>query len=78
MDKVVVITGGSRGIGAATARLAARHGYAVCVTYLKNRDAANAVIDEIKANGGRAVANGADNGLGHVCDWYRYDRPAAA
>lgn len=63
MDKVVVITGGSRGIGAATARLAARHGYAVCVTYLKNRDAANAVIDEIKANGGRAIAVAANVSL---------------
>ncbi len=63
MDKVVIITGGSRGIGAATARLAARHGYAVCVTYLKNRDAANAVIDEIKANGGRAIAVAANVSL---------------
>ena len=33
MDKVVLITGGSRGIGAATARLAAQRGYAVCVNY---------------------------------------------
>lgn len=63
MDKVMVITGGSRGIGAATAKLAALHGYAVCITYLKNRDAANAVIDEIKANGGHAIAVAADVSL---------------
>lgn len=63
MDKVMVITGGSRGIGAATAKLAAFHGYAVCVTYLKNRDAANAVIDEIKANGGHAIAVAANVSL---------------
>jgi len=63
MDKVMVITGGSRGIGAATAKLAALHGYAVCVTYLKNRDAANAVIDEIKANGGHAIAVAANVSL---------------
>ncbi|OZA26900.1 MAG: NAD(P)-dependent oxidoreductase [Hydrogenophilales bacterium 17-64-11] len=63
MDKVMVITGGSRGIGAATAKLAALHGYAVCITYLKNSDAANAVIDEIKANGGHAIAVAADVSL---------------
>ena len=63
MDKVMVITGGSRGIGAATAKLAALHGYAVCITYLKNRDAANAVIDEIKANVGHAIAVAADVSL---------------
>lgn len=63
MDKVMVITGGSRGIGAATAKLAALHGYAVCVTYLKNRDAANAVVDEIKENGGHAIAVAANVSL---------------
>ena len=40
MSKVVVVTGGSRGIGAATCRLAAGRGYAVCVNYRENRDAA--------------------------------------
>jgi NAD(P)-dependent dehydrogenase (short-subunit alcohol dehydrogenase family) len=37
MNKVIVITGGSRGIGAATASLAAKKGYAVCLTYLHNQ-----------------------------------------
>lgn len=60
MNKVIVITGSSRGIGAATAKLAATHGYAVCVNYLKNPNAANAVVDEIQANGGRAIAVAAD------------------
>jgi NAD(P)-dependent dehydrogenase (short-subunit alcohol dehydrogenase family) len=52
----VVITGGSRGIGAATARLAARRGYAVCVNYLRSRDAAESVVDAIVNAGGRAAA----------------------
>jgi NAD(P)-dependent dehydrogenase (short-subunit alcohol dehydrogenase family) len=60
MKKVIVITGASRGIGAATARLAAARGYAVCVNYLKNRAAADAVAGEIAANGGQAIAVGAD------------------
>ncbi len=54
--KVIVITGGSRGIGAATARLAAARGYAVCVNYVKRRDAANAVVSEITSRGGTAIA----------------------
>lgn len=58
--KVVIITGGSRGIGAATARLAAAHGYAVCVNYLKNEAAAQAVVDGIRAAGGKALAVAAD------------------
>jgi NAD(P)-dependent dehydrogenase (short-subunit alcohol dehydrogenase family) len=53
---VVMITGGGRGIGAATARLAAARGYAVCVNYLRDRDAAEAVVQEIRANDGRAIA----------------------
>ena len=44
---VMLITGGGRGIGAATARLAAARGYAVCVNYLKDRDAAEALVKEI-------------------------------
>ena len=60
MDRVVLITGGGRGIGAATARLAAQHGYAVCVNYRRNRDAAVRVVDGIVAAGGRAVALAAD------------------
>jgi 3-oxoacyl-[acyl-carrier protein] reductase len=60
MDKVVLITGAGRGIGAATAKLAARRGWAVCVNYLKNRDAAEAVVRDIGKAGGRAVAIAAD------------------
>src|SRR5438105_698162 len=62
MDRVMLITGGSRGIGAATARLAAERGYAVCVNYRQNRDAAEAVVKEIQAIGPRAIAVGADVG----------------
>jgi NAD(P)-dependent dehydrogenase (short-subunit alcohol dehydrogenase family) len=60
LKKVIVITGGSRGIGAATARLAAARGYAVCVNYLKNHVAANTVVDEIRSGGGQAIAVAAD------------------
>lgn len=60
MNKVIVITGGSRGIGAATARLAAAREYSVCVNYLENRKAANAVVDEINSNGGQAISVAAD------------------
>jgi NAD(P)-dependent dehydrogenase (short-subunit alcohol dehydrogenase family) len=58
--KSVIVTAGSRGIGAATARLAARRGYAVCVNHVRNRVAADDVVTEIEASGGRAVAVGAD------------------
>jgi NAD(P)-dependent dehydrogenase (short-subunit alcohol dehydrogenase family) len=60
MHKALVITGGSRGIGAATARLAAQRGYAVCVNYRRDRDAASDVVKSIEAHGGRAVAVAAD------------------
>jgi NAD(P)-dependent dehydrogenase (short-subunit alcohol dehydrogenase family) len=60
MNRVAIITGASRGIGAATARLAAARGYAVCVNYLKRADAAAAVVDDITAAGGRALAVAAD------------------
>ena len=60
MNPVIVITGGSRGIGAATARVAATRGYAVCVNYLRNRSAATAVVDAINAGGGQAIAVAAD------------------
>jgi NAD(P)-dependent dehydrogenase (short-subunit alcohol dehydrogenase family) len=60
MDKIILITGGSRGIGAATARLSALQGYAVCVNYLKNQSAADAVVDEIRSKGGKAIAVAAD------------------
>ena len=57
---MMIVTGGARGIGAATARLAAERGYAVCVNYLKRRDAADAVVARIAAAGGRAVAIAGD------------------
>jgi NAD(P)-dependent dehydrogenase (short-subunit alcohol dehydrogenase family) len=56
MAKVLVVTGASRGIGAATAELAARHGYAVCVNYRRSAEAAEDVVRRIAAAGGRAVA----------------------
>ncbi len=56
MPGVLLVTGASRGIGAETARLAAKRGYSVCVNYLRNRDAAAAVVSEINRSGGRAVA----------------------
>lgn len=60
MQEVMIVTGGARGIGAATARLAAARGYAVCVNYLRNRDAAETVAGDIRAAGGRAIALAAD------------------
>lgn len=60
MTEVVMITGASRGIGAATAALAAERGYAVCVNYRSNGDAAEAVVAGIRARGGTAIAVQAD------------------
>jgi NAD(P)-dependent dehydrogenase (short-subunit alcohol dehydrogenase family) len=57
---VIIITGASRGIGAATARLAAGRGYHVCVNYRANQAAAEAVVEEIERAGGRAIAVAAD------------------
>ena len=56
MTGVLLITGGSRGIGAATARIAAARGYTVAVNYRERRDAADAVVAEIEAAGGTAAA----------------------
>lgn len=63
MSGVLVVTGGGRGIGAATARLAAARGYAVCVNYAKNRESAEGVVAEIAKSGGRAIAVQADVGV---------------
>jgi NAD(P)-dependent dehydrogenase (short-subunit alcohol dehydrogenase family) len=57
---VAIVTGASRGIGAATARLAAARGYAVCVNYRSRRDAADRVVEAIRAEGGTALAVRAD------------------
>ncbi|MEO0799583.1 MAG: SDR family oxidoreductase [Pseudomonadota bacterium] len=60
MTKVLLVTGGSRGIGAATAIKAAADGFAVAVNYRTNRDAARAVVSTIKETGGKAIAVQAD------------------
>lgn len=56
MTKVAIVTGGSRGIGAATALLAARQGWAVAVNYAHRADAADAVVRQIRDQGGQALA----------------------
>jgi NAD(P)-dependent dehydrogenase (short-subunit alcohol dehydrogenase family) len=60
VKQVIIVTGGGRGIGAATARLAAERGYAVCVNYRTNQAAADSVVASIQAAGGTALAVGAD------------------
>lgn len=60
MNKTILITGGSRGIGAATAIMAASKGYTVCVNYIKNRAAADDVVRTIADGGGSATAYQAD------------------
>ena len=60
MMPVALITGGSRGIGAATALLAAQQGYAVAVNYQSNSLAADDVVRQIRAGGGTAMAVQAD------------------
>ena len=60
MNQVLLVTGASRGIGAATALLAARRGYAVAVNYTANAKAADDVVARIRADGGQAIAVQAD------------------
>jgi len=60
VDKTLLITGASRGIGAATALLAARGGYAVAVNYASNSLAADEVVRQIRQGGGQAMAVRAD------------------
>ncbi|MEL6584786.1 MAG: SDR family oxidoreductase [Pseudomonadota bacterium] len=64
----MLITGGSAGIGAATARLAARDGYDVGLTYNSDRRSAEALVAEIEAQGPRAVAIQADICSAEACD----------
>jgi len=56
----IVVTGGARGIGAATAKLAASRGYSVCLSYLQGRDRADEVVRAITDGGGQALAVQAD------------------
>lgn len=58
--KVMLVTGGSRGIGAATARIGAQRGYAVAVNYVHNRAAADEIVSAIRDSGGEAMAVQAD------------------
>ncbi|AUZ18410.1 NAD(P)-dependent oxidoreductase [Achromobacter xylosoxidans] len=58
---VILITGGSRGVGAATARLAAAQGYDVAISYVANEAAAQAVVADVQALGRRALAVRADS-----------------
>lgn len=60
MTGTIIITGSGRGIGAATALLAAQRGYAVCVNYTDRAERANGVVEEIRQAGGRAMAVRAD------------------
>ncbi|MHC8407531.1 SDR family oxidoreductase [Pseudomonas sp. TMB3-21] len=58
---LILITGGSRGVGAATARLAAARGYDVAISYVANEPAALAVVADVEALGRRALAMRADS-----------------
>jgi len=60
MDKVIIITGGSRGIGAATALLAARQGYRICINYHADDEAAQRVLAQVRELGAEAIAVRAD------------------
>ncbi|MEO5331728.1 MAG: SDR family oxidoreductase [Magnetococcus sp. YQC-5] len=59
----LLVTGASRGIGAAIARLAARHGYAVCINHRDSNEQAQRVLDDIIADGGQACVIQADVGI---------------
>ena len=60
MAGVLIVTGGGRGIGAAIAREASRHGYKVCVNYSQSREKAETIAGEIREAGGQAIAYQAD------------------
>ena len=60
LKKVVIVTGGSRGIGASTSKLLASKGFSVCINYLKNRDKAESLVTQIRELGGDAFSFKAD------------------
>lgn len=60
MAKVAIVTGAGRGIGAATAKLLAKNGYAVCINYLHDQHSAQLVADDIRQQGGRSIIVKAD------------------
>ncbi len=63
MNRVTLVTGGSRGIGAATAKMCAKAGHAVAVNYLANEEKAMAVTSAITDGGGKAITVKADTGV---------------
>jgi NAD(P)-dependent dehydrogenase (short-subunit alcohol dehydrogenase family) len=63
MPELLIVTGGSRGIGAATARLAAERGWQVVISYLERREAAESVVASITQAGGAAMAVQADTAV---------------
>ena len=60
MNKVAIVTGASRGIGAATAALLAKQGFAVCINYLSSKENADALVTAIQHHHGKAIASQAD------------------
>ena len=60
MSQVAIVTGASRGIGAATARQLAKSGFTLCINYLRAHEAANQLVAEIVSAGGKAIAVQAD------------------
>jgi NAD(P)-dependent dehydrogenase (short-subunit alcohol dehydrogenase family) len=69
MNGVLLVTGGSRGIGAAVATLAAKHGFDVAVNYHEDERAASAIVEAVRASGVRALAIKAD--VAHEADVVR-------
>jgi NAD(P)-dependent dehydrogenase (short-subunit alcohol dehydrogenase family) len=62
-EQIMVVTGGGRGIGAATALLAAERGFSICVNFLRDKDSAFSLVKKISGKGGRAIAVQADVSL---------------